>query len=107
MLAGDFNGRVNTSHLDYIAHDSTRHVDLPTEYFPDNVSLNRYSRDQSTTDEHGKMILDLCHSAQLRILNGRTLDDSRGDFTCYHYNGSSVVDWWLVDHNLFDSVVFF
>ena len=107
MLASDFNGRVNTSDLDYIAYDCTSHVNLPTDYFPDKVSLNRNPRDQSTTDEHGKMILDLCHSAQLRILNGRTLGDSLGDFTCYRYNGSSVVDWWLVDYNLLDSVVFF
>ena len=109
MLGDDCNGRVNTSDLDYIDHDCTSNVDLPTDYFPYNVSLYRNSRDQSTTDEHGKMILDLCHSAQLRILNGRTLGDSRGDFTCYmyRYNGSSVVDWRLVDHNLPDSVVFF
>ena len=107
MLVGDLNGRVNTHDLDYIALDSSKHVDLPTDYFPDNVYLNRNSRDQSATDDHGKMILDLCHSAQLRVLNGRTLGDSRGEFTCHRYNGSSVVDWWLVEHKLLSSVVFF
>ena len=78
-----------------------------TDYFPDNVYLHRNSRDQSTTDEHGKMIIDLCHSVQLRIHNGRTLGDSRGYFTCYCDNGSSGVDWWLGDHTFLDLVVFF
>ena len=33
----------------------------------------------------------MCKESSLRILNGRTLGDLPGKFTCFTYNGCSVV----------------
>lgn len=40
----------------------------------------------------GKILLNLCRESGLRILNGRTVGDLQGNFTCITYNGCSVVD---------------
>ena len=53
------------------------------------------------------MLIDLCISCQCRILNGRTLGDTVGKLTSFQYNGSSTVDYCVVDQKLLDSVNFF
>ena len=38
-------------------------------------------------------MLETCTALNLRILNGRIVGDLEGKKTCFHYNGSSVVDY--------------
>jgi hypothetical protein len=42
----------------------------------------------------------MCISLKLRILNGRILGDSNGNFTCFKYNGTSVVDYIYMSEDL-------
>ena len=44
--------------------------------------------------------MNLCQESGLRILNGRTIGDLSGKFTCITYNGCSVVDYILVSNDL-------
>ena len=46
-----------------------------------------------STNEYGKNILDICISSQMRILNGRTLGDTRRKATFHGFNGSSIDDY--------------
>ena len=41
----------------------------------------------------GRNLLETCTALNLRILNGRIVGDLEGKKTCFHYNGSSVVDY--------------
>ena len=41
----------------------------------------------------GRNLLETCTALNLRILNGRIVGDLEGKQTCFHYNGSSVVDY--------------
>ena len=38
-------------------------------------------------------MLEICTALNLRIFNGRIVGDLEGKKTCFHYNGSSVVDY--------------
>ena len=60
-----------------------------------------------TLNARGQSILDLCVSGGLRILNGRVPGDSQGYFTCHKYNGSSTVDYVMVDELYFGQVLYF
>ena len=43
-------------------------------------------------NQYGKWLVDLCTDNQMYIVNGRTLGDFIGKFTCHTPRGSSVVD---------------
>ncbi|CAG2221418.1 ABCB1 [Mytilus edulis] len=68
--------------------------------------MTRKSRDQKI-DQRGKEVLDFCISKQIRILNGRVLGDTFGNFTCYTPNGASVVDYVAVSEEILENVLYF
>ena len=41
----------------------------------------------------------------IKILNGRTAGDMTGKYTCFKYNGCSVVDYIMVDRNVHEKVM--
>ena len=47
---------------------------------------------------------DLCSDNQLYILNGRTLGDLTGKFTCHTSRGSSVIDYIIASKSLSNSI---
>ena len=53
------------------------------------------------------MLLSLCKSSQLKILNGRKIGDSLGYYTYYHTNGCSTVDYTLCQQNFMDEIRYF
>ena len=58
------------------------------------------------TDDHGRMLLDLCIACQCRELNGRTLGDTVGNLTSFQYNGCATVDYCIVIKNYFEMYIF-
>ena len=50
---------------------------------------------------------DLCISSRCRILNGRTLGDTRGHSTPFQPNGNAAVDYALVSTDLLKNVSWF
>ena len=46
-----------------------------------------------TTNQYGKWLIDLCSDNQMYIVNGHTLGDLAGKFTCHTPRGSSVIDY--------------
>jgi hypothetical protein len=94
IVCGDLNARVS-NRLDYIVstgkvcHQAENLLDTAIE-LPTRVSCDVHS------NPFGGKLIDLCKSTGLCIANGRTgKDRSRGDFTCYTSQGSSVVDYVL------------
>jgi hypothetical protein len=98
IIAGDLNARTATI-SDFIIRDDDKYIPMFDEYPIDDNTITRNSQDV-TIDERGKQLVDICTSAQLRILNGRKLGDSIGHFTCHKWNGSSVVDYIIVSREI-------
>ena len=44
-------------------------------------------------ERYGRNLLETCTALNLRIVNGRIVGDLEGKKTCFHFNGSSVVDY--------------
>ena len=68
--------------------------------------IHRYIQDKNV-NTNGKHLADLCMINNLKILNGRNIGDLVGKYTCYHYNGSSTVDYIITETDLFDKVRYF
>lgn len=104
-MCGDFNARTGNQ-LDYIAGDNSRYIPVDDKYIEDIGIPFRRSQDLKI-DDRGKRLLDLCISARLRILNGRTLGDINGKFTCHRPVGSSVIDYFIISEELLTDVLYF
>ena len=101
-LIGDFNAR--TGQLsDIVINDDVTYNKLPTDYTLDLDILDRQNCDE-TVNAFGKKLIELCQMSGLRIVNGRKLGDSLGNKTCHEWNGSSTVDYMLIDENSFSHV---
>ena len=105
LLCWDFNARV-ASETDFIIQDSNVFAPLFQTYSIDNQILERKSMDKKL-DSRGRDLLDLCIRNQIRILNGRTLGDTFGNFTCFTPNGISTVDYVLVLESILDQIFHF
>jgi len=96
LLAGDFNARTGTN-TDFIDCNQLANVLLVPQAIEDtlpNDMLERQNRDTVTAGWHHEF-LDLCRTAGLFILNGRTPGDISGEYTCLSNKGFSTVDYFL------------
>ena len=69
LICGDMNARTGIL-KDYAENDSDLPVDIPLNYTIDQ-EVPRQSKDTSVNPQ-GRVLLDLCISARMRIVNGRT-----------------------------------
>ena len=105
VLMGDFNARTGTEN-DFI-------VEGLNDFIPhDNFPLPRQIPNRNSFDghinEHGKTLIEICKSLDLRILNGRCKGDSLGKITFHGSQGISTVDYIITDHetmNIFQNFV--
>ena len=110
LVTGDLNGRTKTDE-DFVRDSDDKHspiTDIPL-YIRDS-QLKRNNRDTHTIDEQGKMILEICKSHSLRILNGRTMGDELRTFTRYPKRineNPSVIDYTLCGEALMPSIFSF
>ncbi|CAC5361857.1 unnamed protein product [Mytilus coruscus] len=82
-------------------------VQYREDYKPD-LPLERNQLDQKN-NLHGNLLVNICKSSQMRIVNGRFHGDSlgyHGYFTFYNSNGkrTSTVDYMLTSQNLFYTI---
>ena len=100
LIVGDLNARTGLNNF------------IPkTENFKNNKKMNCYgqfrgSRDE-TINDRGKKLLDMVSSSNLTILNGNTVGDVMGEYTCYQYNGCSVVDYMIASQKTREAVKWF
>ena len=86
VLLGDFNAHTSVSDIDFVLDYYEKDLEdiLPTSHVTDSVLWNRNSvKSDVKTDDYGRLLLDLCISCQCRMLNGRTLSDTVGNFTSF------------------------
>ena len=98
---GDFNSRTG-KYSDSICQEGSNVI--PNDR--SELSLNPTQRNSfdNEVNNHGKRLLEICKSADLRILNGRVSGDSLGRATFHGRNGISVIDYALCDQDLFLNV---
>ena len=106
LVMGDLNGRTQVAE-DFVrdALDEHSPINLPF-YIRDSV-LKRENSDTHTIDKQGKIILDLCKTHSMRILNGRLKGDMTGTFTRYPKNqreNPSVIDYALCGESLLPNI---
>ena len=97
MLTGDLNARTGSA-LDFINSDHCIHV--PGINLPQKHNLRRRKKYDSQINEHGKSLLEICKTCDMRIVNGRTPSDSFGRITCHSPKGISTVDYFIVSHEM-------
>ena len=102
IVQGDFNARTNVIN-DIVTADKydTSFIENPVIDMP-----TRNSEDKDL-DHRGKELIELCKSLGLVVLNGRKIGDLFGKYTSLQWNGSSVVDYVLVDQSIFSAIRFF
>ena len=101
-LLGDFNARTGLL-TDTIVNDDVQYTCLPDDYTIDLDIIERQNCDK-VVNAFGKRLIELCQMSGLRIVNGRKLGDSAGQKTCHEWNGSSTVDYMIIEESSFNKV---
>lgn len=105
IILGDLNARTGRE-MDFIEDDNTHHVPLDNSNYDIDVNLERRASYDSIIDPRGRELLDFCIANKIRILNGRIVGNSTGKFTCFKYNGCSVVDYVLTSERLLRNILY-
>ena len=84
VICGDLNSRIGA--LD----DCIDSIDD----LPDRTCID------TVINQHGRSLIDFLHESRLCILNGRLNKENDG-YTCRNARGTSVVDYFLIDHDNF------
>ena len=73
--------------------DDYNYVPVPENYLAD--ALKRIN---THTNRYGELLVNMCISAGLRILNGRTFDDYDGKITCFQPDILKTTQLDVVDY---------
>ena len=97
FLFGDLNSRIGNK-LDYIADNRP----IPEHDFVEtDCGIPRAFTDKGT-NKYGDLLIDMCKSTSMRIVNGRCGSDCGiGKTTCFTHNGESTVDFLLTNQENF------
>ncbi|MCG7891851.1 MAG: reverse transcriptase family protein [Candidatus Thiodiazotropha endolucinida] len=98
IVCGDLNARVGNN-IDLIQKEEDLYLPTPREDVYETI-LPRVTCDKSVVNQTGRWLIEKCVDNQLYILNGRTLGDLTGQFTCHTPRGSSTVDYFLASRTL-------
>lgn len=102
IVCGDLNARTGNMN-DFITMDSdNNYCLLPQTYYFDRLH-GRSSMDK-TVSKYGRKFVNMCTDNMLSIMNGRTLGDLQGRFTCNTPQGSSVVDYFACSQDILQNV---
>ena len=86
------------------------HGESGTSILEDNISSNLYgweirnSEDKIPIDSRGRILLELCKTLNLIIVNGRKTGDLFGKITSFQWNGNSAIDYVITEHEYFDKI---
>ena len=82
---GDFNGRTG---------ENDDYIEIEDEL---NDMIHRSNCDK-LVNTNGRLLLDMCKTTEMSIVNGRVGDDKEiGAFTCHTHNGKSLIEYFLIN----------
>lgn len=105
IVGGDLNARTGNA-SDFIVNDNSNHLPLFNDYISDDSINSRCNKD-TFISTRGRQLNELCIQSGMRILNGRCLGDTLGNFTSYQPAGNSVIDYFIVSDSLLPYINFF
>ena len=85
-------------------------ITIPPDKFDEEFHISNHNpppkrnSEDKILNDRGKDIIEMCKSLELYIANGRKLGDPYGNFTCFKWNGNSVVDYLLSSESIFKKV---
>ena len=106
LLMGDLNAYLPKHFADYVDNDAIDiHVPLPVNIYNPDPAMPRNTLEVRNIHQNGRLLLEMCKSVPVRILNGRTFGDTIVNFTkypTYNYQNESqslpsVIDYALAD----------
>lgn len=63
--------------------------------------------EDENTNQFGRRMIEMCKSFGLRICNGSKTGDTNGKLTFYNHLGGGVIDYAVVDYELYKYVAEF
>ena len=108
IILGDFNARTGAlnsySNSEGSVYQSLCNGNYHNKSHP--IRETRVSKDNEV-NERGKRLINFATEWNVSILNGCTVGDILGDWSCHLYNGNSVVDYLLLSESLHHSIRWF
>jgi hypothetical protein len=98
ILCGDLNSRTSNISQDYFSNSV-----LDTQYKSQSLNSDRRSEDR-VLNNYGKLLLSMCTTLGMNILNGVCKGDLDGGYTYICGTGSSVTDYFIFSSELFSIV---
>ena len=99
IINGDLNAKTGNCN-DTITPDKfdetfcISNIELPPKRNSQDISVN----------PRGRELLEMCKSLELCIANGRKIGDPFGSYTCFQWNGNSVVDYVITSASIFQFI---
>ena len=104
IIQGDLNARTGRGKdfvNPHIVDENENHKEV------ENMGVMQRNSEDTTLNQRGEELLELCKSLDMIILNGRKAGDPWGKMTSHQHNGSAVVDYVIVSVNLLREVGYF
>ena len=86
LLLGDLNARTG-KYNDHLEMSDKNYLEI--DMFENTENISQRNKCDNILNSHGKIVLQICKSFDLRILNGRKKGDSLGNITFHGRNGVS------------------
>ena len=103
LFTGDFNDRTAEKDDSFIddGNMNLEFISIPNTF----VNLPKRRNCDKVLNSHGEKIIHLCHTLDLKILNGRMIGDAIGNFTHLNANkGESTIDYSICNKSLHECV---
>ena len=94
LICGDLNARTG-SLPDYTTENGNNHIF--GQSFPQNIVNFPRNNTDDQVNKNGKLLMELCRSLGLYLVNGRVRGDSLGRYTYSSFHGCSTVDYMITD----------
>ena len=101
ILVGDFNARTK-DYDDTVTNNGGDFLEVEASGIKASRKVPKRNNRDKKANKYGRKLVDLCIATDSYIMNGRTLGDIQGKFTCYQPNGTSTVDYAIVNETLLD-----
>ena len=103
LITGDLNG--HTGELDDAFREdgdmTEQFITIPSTF----VNLPKRRNCDNTINSHGERIIHLCHTFDLKILNGRTIGNALGNYSPLNANkGESTIDYITCNETLYKCI---
>ena len=104
LLMGDFNARTKAVSDLVVGEECERFSPLRDVKVDEDIAARNSADVGGRVCSYGNQLIEMCMSANIKIVNGRVVGDRDGKYTCHTYNGSSVIDYIMVSKEVLRKV---